>query len=215
MIHAGDEVVDAGAIADVDDGIPGERHRIGGHTRDPRLRGLRGHRIDVDVDDWISVLVGHVRRRRHASVPSEAAFATEGPVVVPDVLLDVAVHRPSVVGEIPVIVVGVVLVKELDPTGRVARSAPEVPVEIPVPVVVARIRVEAVERIPLRVGADQRIVGDDGRGPHVGMIGAPSRRIAVRGTRPRRTAGDSDRNQDCTPHAVKLGRPFVPANPGC
>src|SRR5216683_927930 len=88
-------------------------------------------------------------------------------------------------------------------------------VDIPVPVVVTRIRMEAVERSPLRVGADQWIVGDDGRGPHVGVIGAPAGRVAVCRASPRRTADDSDRNQDGAPHAVKLGRPLVAANPGC
>src|SRR5207245_10994250 len=95
-----------------------------------------------------------------------------------------------------------------------ARPAPGDTEEIPVPLVVAGIAVEAVERIPYRIRADERVVGDHPRGPHVGMVGAPAGWVAVNRTPPRRAAGDSDRNQGRAPHAVNLGRALLAANTG-
>src|SRR5260370_36784493 len=98
--------------------------------------------MDVDVDDRIAVLTRHVWRRRHTPVTAQPALAAKGPVVVGDVLLRVPVHCPSVVGEVPAGVVWLVLMKQLDPTRRVAGRAPEITVEISVPTVVAGSRVE-------------------------------------------------------------------------
>ena len=120
--------------------------------------------------------------------------------------------------------VWVVLVEKVDPARSIAGFAPEVAVEISVPIVVAGIRMEAIEGVSLRVGADQRVVGDDGRGPHVGVVGAPTRWIAVARTPPPRIAhcrrwgqpeDDSNRQQDGAPHEDKVGRLLPYANLAC
>src|SRR5260370_1728998 len=100
--------------------------------------------MDVDVDDRIAVLIRHVWRRRHTPVTAQPALAAKGPVVVGDVLLRVPVHSPSVVGEVPAVVVWLVLLKQLDPTRRVAGCAPEITLEISIPLVLAGIGAEAV-----------------------------------------------------------------------
>ncbi len=115
MVHAGLEEVLTRAVAAIRDRIPGEVHRGRSRRCHARHRVVRRHRIDVDVDNRPSVLVGHVRRRPGEPVAAQPALAAKGPVVVGDVLLGMAVHRPAVVGEVPVIVVRISLVQELDP----------------------------------------------------------------------------------------------------
>src|ERR1700757_3574804 len=106
----------------------------GGGGDEAGRRIERRHRVDIDVDDRPSVLVGHVWSRRRTAVPTQSALAAESPVVVSDVLLGMTMDRPAVAGEVPGVVVGVALVQELDPARCVAWAAPEVAVEIAIPI---------------------------------------------------------------------------------
>src|ERR1700736_4583424 len=101
------------------------------------------------------------------------------------------VDGPSAVREVPVVVVRIVLAQELHPARRVAGLAPEVAVEKPIPVVITRMRMEAIEGVALRVVADQWFVGHDCGGPHVAMFRAPAGRIAI----PRAAPGGGARSR--------------------
>src|SRR5260221_146589 len=93
--------------------------------------------------------VGRRKRRSRvwrlaAAISADPALPAESPVVVGDVLLGMPVDRPAVVRKVPVVVVGIVFVEELDPTRGVARRSSEVAIEKAVPIVVARVRVKPI-----------------------------------------------------------------------